>query len=85
VSRLFEMDGVTLTFTEEALHRIVELTVKKGTGARGLRSVLEQAMMDMFYDAPSHEELKELVITGEMIDRGVSNIDDGDELLRKSA
>ena len=46
---------------------------------------LEQAMMDMFYDAPSHEELKELVITGEMIDRGVSNVDDGDELLRKSA
>ena len=85
VSRLFEMDGVTLTFTEEALHRIVELTVKKGTGARGLRSVLEQAMMDMFYDAPSHEELKELVITGEMIDRGVSNVDDVDELLRKSA
>ncbi len=85
VSRLFEMDGVTLTFTEEALHRVVELTVKKGTGARGLRSVLEQAMMDMFYDAPSHEELKELVITGEMIDRGVSNVDDGDELLRKSA
>jgi ATP-dependent Clp protease ATP-binding subunit ClpX len=85
VSRLFEMDGVKLTFTEEALHRVVELTVKKGTGARGLRSVLEQALMDLFYDAPSHEELKELVITGETIDKGVSNLDDGDEFLRKSA
>ena len=85
VIRLFEMDGVKLTFTEEALHRVVELTVKKGTGARGLRSVLEQALMDLFYDAPSHEELKELVITGETIDKGVSNLDDGDEFLRISA
>jgi len=85
VSRLFEMDGVTLTFTPEALHQIVELTVKKGTGARGLRSVLEQAMMDVFYDAPSHEELKEIVVTEEMIEKGVANVDDGDEFLRKSA
>jgi ATP-dependent Clp protease ATP-binding subunit ClpX len=85
VSRLFEMDGVNLSFTEEALHRVVELTVKKGTGARGLRSVLEQALMDLFYDVPSQEELKDLVITGEMIDKGLSNLDDGDEFLRKSA
>lgn len=85
VSRLFEMDGVTLSFTEDALNRVVELTVKKGTGARGLRSVLEQAMMDVFYDAPSHEEMTELVVTGEMIEKGVSNVDDGDEFLRKSA
>jgi ATP-dependent Clp protease ATP-binding subunit ClpX len=85
VSRLFEMDGVTLTFTEDALNRVVELTVKKGTGARGLRSVLEQAMMDVFYDAPSHDDLTEVVVTGEMIEKGVSNVDDGDEFLRKSA
>ena len=85
VSRLFEMDGVTLSFTDEALNKVVEFTVKKGTGARGLRSVLEQAMMDVFYDAPSHEELTELVVTAEMIERGVLNVDDGDELLRKSA
>jgi ATP-dependent Clp protease ATP-binding subunit ClpX len=85
VSRLFEMDGVTLTLAEDALRRVVELTVKKGTGARGLRSVLEQAMMDIFYDTPDHEGLTEVVVTAEMIDRGVSNVDDGDEFLRKSA
>ena len=85
VSRLFEMDGVTLSFTDEALNLVVELTVKKGTGARGLRSVLEQAMMDVFYDAPSHDDLTELVVTSEMIAKGVSNVDDGDEFLRKSA
>ena len=85
VSRLFEMDGVTLTFTTDALNKIVDLTVKKGTGARGLRSVLEQAMMDVFYDAPSHEDIKEIIVTAEMIEKGVSNVDDGDEFLRKSA
>ena len=85
VSRLFEMDGVNLRFTDDALRRVVELTVSKGTGARGLRSVLEQALMDVFYDTPSHEEVTELVVTDEMIDLGVASDDDGDELLRKSA
>ncbi|MCY3736983.1 MAG: ATP-dependent Clp protease ATP-binding subunit ClpX [Gemmatimonadaceae bacterium] len=85
VCRLFEMDGVNLRFTDDALRRVVELTVSKGTGARGLRSVLEQALMDVFYDTPSHEEVTELVVTGEMIDLGVASDDDGDELLRKSA
>ena len=85
VRRLFEMDGVSLRFTDEALRRVVELTISKGTGARGLRSVLEQALMDVFYDTPSHEEVTEVVVTGEMIDRGVASGDDGDELLRKSA
>ena len=85
VSRLFEMDGVDLRFTDDALRRVVELTVSKGTGARGLRSVLEQALMDVFYDTPSHEEVTELVVTDEMIDLGFASDDDGDELLRKSA
>ena len=85
VSRLFEMDGVDLRFTDAALRRVVELTISKGTGARGLRSVLEQALMDVFYDTPSHEEVTELVVTDEMIDLGFASDDDGDELLRKSA
>lgn len=85
VSRLFEIDGVDLTFTEEALRRVVDLTVEKGTGARGLRSVLEQALMDVMYDTPSHEEITEVVVTAEMIDEGVEHGDDEDEYLRKSA
>jgi len=85
VSRLFEIDGVDLTFTEEALRRVVDLTVQKGTGARGLRSVLEQALMDVMYDTPSHEEITEVLVTAEMIDEGVEHGDDEDEYLRKSA
>ena len=83
VGRLFEMDDVTLKFTDGALRTVVELTVKKGTGARGLRSVLEQAMMDVMYDTPSHE-VSEVLVTSEMILQGVESTDD-DEFLRKSA
>jgi len=84
VSRLFEMDEVTLKFTDEALRTVVDLTVKKGTGARGLRSVLEQALMDVMYDTPSHDQITELLVTEEMILQGVASKDD-DEFLRKRA
>ena len=83
--RLFEMDGVELKFTEEALRKVVDLTVTKGTGARGLRSVLEQAMMDIMYDVPSQADVTKLEITAEMIEKGVEEIDDEDELERKRA
>ena len=86
--RLFELDGVAVEFTDEALHQVVSLTVKKGTGARGLRSVMEQAMMDIMYDIPSQDDLEELVITAEMIEKGVQNYgdeDDEDEVQRKRA
>ncbi len=86
VQRLFEMDGVNLEFTEDALRKVVEYTVVKGTGARGLRAVLEQAMMDIMYDAPSQEGISELVITAETIEKGVENFDAmEDEFVRKSA
>ena len=85
IERLFEMDGVEIKFTEEALRKVVELTVKKGTGARGLRSVLEQAMMDVMYDIPSQSEADEVVVTVEMIEKGVNAFDDEDEYLRKRA
>lgn len=87
VCRLFEMDGVGLKFTDDALQRMVELTVQKGTGARGLRSVLEQAMMDVMYDTPSHSEVTEVVVTSQMIEKGVQSGDgeDEDEYLRKRA
>ena len=85
VRRLFEMDEVTLKFTDEALRTGVDLTVKKGTGARGLRSVLEQAMMDVMYATPSHDQVTEVLVTAEMILQGVESTDDGDEFLRKRA
>ena len=83
--RLFEIDGVEIEFADEALRKIVALTVKKGTGARGLRSVMEQAMMDIMYDIPSQEDVSELIVTSEMIEKGVESFDDEDEVQRKRA
>ena len=85
--RLFEMDGVDVEFTEEALRQIVSHTVRKGTGARGLRSVLEQAMMDIMYDLPSQEGVTSLQITAEMIEKGIYSFDheDDEEMQRKRA
>jgi ATP-dependent Clp protease ATP-binding subunit ClpX len=64
---LFELDGVDLTFEEDALREIVLITMSKGTGARGLRSVLESFMIDFMFDIPSSDEIKEIMITPEMV------------------
>ena len=77
--KLFEMDDVEVEFTEEALRAIVALTVSKGTGARGLRSVLERAMMDIMYDLPSQNDVKSLQITAEMIEKGIDRFDHEEE------
>ena len=65
--KLFEMDGVDLKFDRKALQRVVNLTTKKGTGARGLRSVLEEVMIDLMYESPSSSDLKEATVTEEMV------------------
>ena len=65
--KLFKIDGVELNFEEAALKRIVELTLQKGTGARGLRSVLEEVMIDLMYEVPSKTEVKSCDITEGMV------------------
>lgn len=65
--KLFEMDGVELEFDEAALRQVVNLTTKKGTGARGLRAVLENVMIDLMYDIPSDPDMKEVVVTEDVV------------------
>ncbi len=60
--KFFEMENVKLTFTDAALFEIVREAVKKGTGARGLRAILEEVMLDVMYDIPSMKHVKECVI-----------------------
>lgn len=68
---LFALDGIDLTFTDKALDEIVKKTEKLKTGARGLRRILETAMLDIMYAAPEEKEkLKEIVITPEVITSG---------------
>ena len=66
--KFFEMEGVELEFTEDALRKIVELARKRGTGARGLRSVMEEAMIGIMYEIPSMENVTRCVVTREVIE-----------------
>jgi len=65
--RLMEMEGVELKFTEEALKAIAEEAYKRKTGARGLRSIIEEVMIDIMYEIPSLTGVKECVITKEVV------------------
>jgi len=65
--KLFELDGVKLKFNEDALREVVTITLEKGTGARGLRSVLESIMTDLMFEIPSGKSLKEITITRDMV------------------
>jgi len=65
--RLFEMEGVLLKFEDEALKAVVEIAQKRGTGARALRSVMEDAMLDIMFKLPTLEGVKECIITREVI------------------
>ncbi|MDA0713540.1 MAG: ATP-dependent Clp protease ATP-binding subunit ClpX [bacterium] len=60
--RLFEMDNVNLRFTDEALRTVAKEAVKHKTGARGLRSILEKAMLDVMYDLPNQKDVHEVII-----------------------
>ena len=67
--KLFEMDGVQLTFTDSALKAVAQQAVKRKTGARGLRAILEQAMLDIMYEIPSSPNILEVVISEDVIQR----------------
>ena len=66
--KLFELDGVKLTFEEDAIEAVAKKSVERKTGARGLRAIMESIMMDAMYEVPSDEEVKECVITRESVE-----------------
>ncbi len=66
--KLFQMEGVELVFEEDALERIVEKALKRKTGARGLRSIMESAMLDIMFTLPSMKNIERCVITRETVD-----------------
>ncbi len=68
--KLFEFDGITLRFTEGALVAIARKALKRKSGARGLRSVMEEAMLDVMYDLPSKNGVQECVISEQVITQG---------------
>jgi ATP-dependent Clp protease ATP-binding subunit ClpX len=68
-SKLFDMESVHLKFTEEALRAIARDAMKRKSGARGLRAIMENIMLDTMYDMPSQPNLKEVVITEEVVEK----------------
>ena len=67
------MDDVKLEFTDDALHRISELAIKRKIGARGLRSIVEKALQKVMFDVPDMAEAKRVVVTDDVID-GTGNV-----------
>ena len=70
--RLFELDGVTLEFEEEALLAIADQAMKRGTGARGLRAIMEEVLLPVMYEVPSDPTAGEVLITREVVLEHVS-------------
>ena len=68
--KFFEMEGVHLHFTDGALQAVVRIAQKRATGARGLRAVLEDAMLNIMYDLPSKHDVESCTITEEVITQG---------------
>ena len=72
--RIFEYEDVTLTFTKDALEAIAEMAMVRKIGARGLRLILEDLMLDLMYQLPSQSNITECVITREVVENKVAPI-----------
>jgi len=66
--KILELDGVELEFTEVALSKLAKKAIDRNTGARGLRAIIEDIMLDIMYDLPSRDDVKKCTISEEMID-----------------
>ncbi|HJU81820.1 MAG TPA: ATP-dependent Clp protease ATP-binding subunit ClpX [Acidimicrobiia bacterium] len=66
-ARMLEMDGVELVFHQDALAEISELAIKRGTGARGLRAILEEILLNTMYDMPSRSDVGRVVVDAEAV------------------
>jgi ATP-dependent Clp protease ATP-binding subunit ClpX len=65
--KLFEFENVRLRFTDDALEAIAQLAMERKVGARGLRMILEDLMLDLMYYLPSYKKVREFLVTKEMV------------------
>ncbi|MBQ1640026.1 MAG: ATP-dependent Clp protease ATP-binding subunit ClpX [Lachnospiraceae bacterium] len=78
---LFDMDDVALTFDREALVEIAKKSLERKTGARGLRAIMENVMMDSMYEVPSSHIINKLNVTKEMVDKNLLLVEHKDEAI----
>ena len=69
-SKLFEMEGVRLRFSDDALKAVAQKAIKRKTGARGLRAIMESILLDLMYDLPSMQNVEEVIINADVVDNG---------------
>jgi ATP-dependent Clp protease ATP-binding subunit ClpX len=93
-ARFFQFDGIELVFAEESLGSIANRALERETGARGLRSILEETLLDVQFELPSRRDVKKCVVTKETIEKGLNptlvteaakDEDDSAELAEESA
>ena len=70
--KLFDLDGVELEFTQDALEAVAEQAVLRGTGARGLRAIMEEVLLSVMYDIPSREDVARVVINKEVVSKHIA-------------
>ncbi len=70
--KLFELDGVTLEFTEGAIASIADKALERGTGARGLRAIIEEVLLLVMYEVPSRDDIAKVIITREVVEDDVA-------------
>ena len=71
-ARMFDMDGVELVFTPDALDAVSEQAITRGTGARGLRAILEEVLLSTMYDLPSRDDIGRVIIDRQVVEERVS-------------
>ncbi|MCX6346696.1 MAG: ATP-dependent protease ATP-binding subunit ClpX, partial [Actinobacteria bacterium] len=72
--KMFALDDVELAFKEDSIRTIASLALKRGTGARGLRSILEEVMLDIMYEIPSRQDIEKFVVTKEIVLEKTGNL-----------
>ena len=69
--KFFSLDSIELVFSDDSLRAIATKAMARGTGARGLRSIIEEALLDVMFDLPSRNDVRKCVVTRETIDKGI--------------
>ena len=83
--KLLELDGVELEFDKEALEKIADTSLARKTGARGLRAIMENVMMDTMYHVPSNDRIKTCRITKEAVEGTADPVYNSETLTSESA
>jgi ATP-dependent Clp protease ATP-binding subunit ClpX len=84
-ARLLDMDGIDLEFDEAALHSMARMAIRRKTGARGLRAIIEHLMLEVMYEAPQRGDLKKIRITLDIVEGRADPLEQAERRRKKSA